>query len=405
MRAAGDRLKLVLSRTARQGRLTPGGYAILERKTVFQRQNPVFRAFVSLLFFLFCKIRRLKTYESGTPENRHFERRKDMPHQIKFFRRFTTTLISGMQPPAWMTSGIAVALFNACAAAQTTSPGAGENINGSPPGLTPPRDEVVVTTSLNYSWVGEGRVSFPGVAGNSGAQSVNFNALGEIPINGQWFVPFGLDSHNLFLGSIAGAPIPDQIHALGLNAGLGYRFNDQWTLSGTIGPRIFQFDDFAGDDLGLGGTIRAVYRMRPTLALAVGINFETGRQPPVLPAAGLRWNIRTNLMLTLMWPRSALIYRMDDKLDLFAGGGGDFTAFRTGQNFGSDIGQPAFNNAVATCRDFRVGVGAQYHLWNGVSVEAQGGYSFAREIDYKDIGQAVSFGNSPYVQVGLTCRF
>jgi hypothetical protein len=77
---------------------------------------------------------------------------------------------------------------------------------------------------------------------NSDAQSFNANITAEIPVNDQWFVPVGIGSCNLFLGTIAGAPIPDQIDTLGFDVGVGYRFNEQWTLADSVGPRFYRLD-------------------------------------------------------------------------------------------------------------------------------------------------------------------
>ena len=41
----------------------------------------------------------------------------------------------------------------------------------------------------------------------------------------------------------------------------------------------------------------------------------------------------------------------------------------------------------------------------GFSLSVEGGYSVGREIDYKNIGQTVTFDPAPYVQAGLKYRF
>ncbi|MGA9451763.1 MAG: hypothetical protein WBW41_10545, partial [Verrucomicrobiia bacterium] len=126
---------------------------------------------------------------------------------------------------------------------------------------------------------------------------------------------------------------------------------------------------------------------------------------PALPLAGLRWDIRTNLTLNLMWPGPALIYHVDKRFDVFMGAGGNFTVFRSDPNLGNRIGQPAFNNALGTYRDFHLGAGAEYRLLRGLSLGIEGGYSVGREIDYVRIGQTVSFDPGPYVRLNLRVRF
>ncbi len=262
-----------------------------------------------------------------------------------------------------------------------------------------------ISVSMDYSYVAAGDISFEGSKGNSDAQSLNASLRAEIPVDDQWFVPVGIGSRNLFLGTVAGAPIPDQIDTMGLAAGLGYHLNEQWTFVGSVGPQFYRLDDIGGDDVGVAGMVRATWRWKPNLTLAFGIAFEPDNQVPALPLAGLRWDIRTNLTLNLMWPGPALIYHVDKRFDVFMGAGGNFTVFRSDPNLGNRIGQPAFNNALGTYRDFHLGAGAEYRLLRGLSLGIEGGYSVGREIDYVRIGQTVSFDPGPYVRLNLRVRF
>lgn len=200
-------------------------------------------------------------------------------------------------------------------------------------------------------------------------------------------------------------PIPDQINTLGFDAGLGYHIDEQWTVSASAGPRFYRLSDIGGADIGVGTMVTATYKWKPNLTLAGGINYEPDRNVPVLPAAGLQWGICPSLTLDLMWPRTVLIYHVDKQLDLFVGGGGNFTVFRADSNLGNNIGQPAFNQALGTYRDFHVGAGVEYRFWKGLSLEIQGGYSVGRQIVYSRLDQTVSFDASPYVQTGLSWRF
>lgn len=255
---------------------------------------------------------------------------------------------------------VALSLLNYSVAAQSVPSDAGQP-SASPEeashqfGIAAPSNRWAINASSDYSYVAAGDVSFRGVKGNSDAQSVNANINAQIPLDDKWFVPAGIGSRNLFLGTVPGAPIPDQIDTLGFDAGVGYHLNQQWTFAGSLGPRFYRLDGVDGDDLGVGGMVRATWRWKPNLTVAFGIGFEPDSQVPVLPAAGLRWDIRTNLTLNLMWPRPALIYRVNQRVDVFVGGGGNFAVFRADPNLGDKIGQPAFDNALGTYRDFHIG--------------------------------------------------
>lgn len=145
----------------------------------------------------------------------------------------------------------------------------------------------------------------------------------------------------------------------------------------------------------------ATYKATHGLALAGGINYEPDRNVPVLPAAGLQWDICPSMALDLMFPRTALLYHVDKQFDLFVGGSGNFTAFRADSNFGNGIGQPAFNHGLGTYRDFHLGAEVEYRFRKGLSLELRGGYSVARQIDYPRLNQTVAFDDSPYVQAAL----
>lgn len=276
---------------------------------------------------------------------------------------------------------------------------------GSFPGMEAAGTRPVFGAGASYSYVSSGGISYAGLKGNSDADAISASVVGEIPINEKWFVPAGIRSENLFLGTVAGAPIPDQIDTLGLNLGLGYHINDQWTVAASLGPVLYRFDNFSGNDIGVGGMIRATYILSPTLAFVMGLGFEPDSDLPVLPLAGLCWRINTNLTLNLMFPRTELVYRVAPRLNVSAGLSGEFAVFRTSEDLGNKIGQSQYNNALGTYHDFHVGGGAEYRICSGLSIRVEGGYSFAREIRYKDIGQTVSFDPGPFVQAGFRCRF
>jgi opacity protein-like surface antigen len=199
--------------------------------------------------------------------------------------------------------------------------------------------------------------------------------------------------------------MPDEIHTLRLLAGLGYHINDQWSIAGSLGPAIYRLTDVDTGTLGLGGMIHALWRLRPDLTLAFGLGINPDMDVPVLPAAGVRWNIRTNLTLNLMFPRPVLIYRVAPKLNLFAGADMKFAVFRTAKDLGNEIGQPRYDNALGTYHDFHLGAGVEYGILPGLSLSVEGGYSVGRELDYQRIDQTVKFDPAPYAQAGIKYRF
>lgn len=263
----------------------------------------------------------------------------------------------------------------------------------------------ITTVSLGYSYVGKGNISFQGLKGNSDAQSRDADLALAIPLDDHWSASLGMSFRDVLLGTVTDAPIPERIDAMGFDAGLGYRLNDRWTFAGSIGPQLYRLDGIDGDDVGIGGVVSATWKWKPNLTLAAGVAFDPANKFPVIPVAGLRWDIRTNLTLNLMLPKPAIIYRVNNRLVLGVGASADFTVFRADQDLGDKIGQPTFDNALGTYQDFHIGAGAYYRLWRQLSIGIEAGYSVGREIDYSQINQTVKFNNGPYVQVAMKWRF
>jgi opacity protein-like surface antigen len=308
-----------------------------------------------------------------------------------------------------------LSLLNCALTAQETPPGespppapaGGSQADfAAPTAFTPSEGKSRATFSVDYSYVGPRQTKFQGAnLGNSEAQSVHASLAGAVALDEKWFIPLGISSANFFLDPAAGAPIPEEIHTLRLLGGLGYHLNDQWSIAASLGPALYRLSDVDTGTLGLGGMIHALWRLRPDLTLAFGVGFNPDLDVPVLPAAGVRWNIRTNLTLNLMFPRPVLIYRAAPKLSLFAGADIKFAVFRAAADQGNEIGQPRYNNALGTYRDFHLGAGVEYQMVRGLSLSVEGGYSVGREIDYHRIGQTVTFDPAPYAQAGLKYRF
>jgi hypothetical protein len=260
--------------------------------------------------------------------------------------------------------------------------------------------------AAGYSYVAPGKASFSGANGaNSGAQSVTVGVLGSVPVTERWFVPLGIGWGNIFLDSVPGEPVPEQINGLRLLAGLGYRINDQWTVAASAGPALYRFEDITGNDIGAGGMIRAVYRPRQDLTLLFGFGFNPDSVYPVLPIAGARWDVKTNLTLNLMFPKSGVTYRVAPRLSLFAGADFKFAVFRSDNDLGDEIGQPRFNNALATYQDIHLGVGVDHRIIRRLSVGVEGGYSVGCSIHYNDADETVRFNPSPYVQASVRYWF
>lgn len=271
--------------------------------------------------------------------------------------------------------------------------------------IGPPPPLLEASLSSSYSLPGEARVGGAKL-GDSDAKNLALNVRGGVPIDEHWMGSWGLGSQNIFLGSIAGAPIPKRINTINLNIGAGYRFNERWMVSGMVGSTLYRFDDAGGDTFGFSGGVVAMYQPNAALRWSLGLMVAPDSDVEVLPVVGVRWLINDQFTLELGIPKTRLSYRADPRWTLYTGLDMVGTTFRTDENFGSaTVGSRRYDNALATYRDIRLGAGASCEITEGLHAEIEAGGSVYRRIDYSDLDQHVEFDPAPYVRLGLDLRF
>jgi len=260
--------------------------------------------------------------------------------------------------------------------------------------------------SANLSYTARSTTTFQGNhLANSDAYSANFGVGRQIAFDEDWFAHVGLASDNIFLGTVAGAPIPAGIHTLHLNTGLGYRINDDWTISGLLFPTLYQLDQIGSGDFGLAGGALATYRSSPSLLWSFGVMVAPDSDVPALPIGSVRWKINDRSLLEVGLPKTRYTYWLERKWTVYAGADTVGTTFRTSPSLGTQTGLPQFNHALATYRDIRLGVGTGYELLPGLRAEVEAGYSVYRRVNYTRISESVDFDPAPYVRAGLNYRF
>lgn len=259
---------------------------------------------------------------------------------------------------------------------------------------------------VDTSYTAAGAAKFRGAKGeDSDAFSLGLGAGGRVGLDGGWSVPLGIQSQNHFLDELASAPVPGRIHTLGFSAGLERRLNEQWSVGLMLSPKIYKFEDLGANDIGLSGGLYASWIYSSTLRFAFGLIVAPDSDVPVLPVAGLDWQINDRFDLSLMYPRPRLSYRIDDRWKLHLGADVNSVTFRTSDTFGNERAMPRYNDALATYRDIRVGFGVGYRVSNSVSLEAETGYSVSRQFRYSRIDEHVSFESAPYCRLGISARF
>lgn len=263
---------------------------------------------------------------------------------------------------------------------------------------------VQASVNSGYDWSSSTKFQ-GGRVGDSDAYNINIGVGAHITLNDKWFVQLSLMSDNFYLEQLSAAPIPDAINTLRLNAGLGYRLNDKWTITALASPSFYRFDNVNGDDVGVAGSVMAAFRASPKLSLVFGIIGSPDSDAPVLPILGAHWRINDRYLVELGVPRTRMSYYIEKNWAVYAGGNLNGTIFRAGDTLGTQIGQSQYNNALGYYRDIRAGVGTSCEIIHGFRAEFEGGYSVYRDIDYTRVDTNVRFRPSPYVRLALSYRF
>jgi len=275
--------------------------------------------------------------------------------------------------------------------------------------LTPQQNEVrepvmrlPIDVTVESSFTSAGKAKFRGAEfGDSEANNLSLGVNSRVTLNEHWNIPLELRSQNLFLGSLSGAPVPEDIHTLAFGAGLSYRPNTRWSFMALAGPTLYKLSDVGGNDIGVSGRLTAMWNYSPSLKFLLGFVFSPDSDIKVLPVAGLDWAINNQLDLRLMFPKPRLIYTPNDHWSFHAGASLNMATFRTSDSLGTSIGLPQYNDAIGTYRDIRIGAGIGYRINKILSVEADCGYSVNRQIDYTRIEQRVKFHSAPYAGLSL----
>ncbi len=265
---------------------------------------------------------------------------------------------------------------------------------------------VTFDTALSSSYTFAGDADFEGAKpGDSDAFDVGLNLRASAPINDDWSWSFGVRSQNFFLDSLAATPIPDNIHTLSLTPGVSYRIDSQWLVSAFAGPNLYRFEDVDSSTIGVTGGAFATYLANEKLQITFGLAVTPDSDLKVFPLVGMRWQINDQFTLEAGIPKTRISYRVAPHWTLYGGLDMAGTTFRTDKDLSASTGLPAYNNALATYRDLRIGAGVGYEIRRGLRAEVEAGASVYRRIDYTRIDTQVEFDPAPYVRLGVNWRF
>lgn len=276
----------------------------------------------------------------------------------------------------------------------------------------PPADDesgkrpTLVDITLESSYAAAAQTTFRGSeVGESVASSVNIGLNTRIPLNGHWIIPLELRSQNLYLGTLTGTPLPDNINTIQLGAGLGYRPDEHWMFMARVSPTFYRLSDIDSNDVGVSGSMMAMWSYSPSLKMMLGVMYSPDSVLSIMPMVGFDWILNKHFDLQMMFPRPRLVYTPNDNLSFHIGAEMDMTTFHSNDLTKNSKELSQYNDALGTYRDIRLGTGIIYRFSETLRAEVDAGYSVNRQVDYTEIDESVEFDSSPYARLGLRASF
>jgi len=204
----------------------------------------------------------------------------------------------------------------------------------------------------------------------------------------------------------ASLDLPSSMHEFSTGLAWMRRINERWMLRFMLsGAFATDLHNTGGDAWRMRGGGFAIYRPNERWSLAVGA-MATGRMDiPVLPAAGLIWQPTPALTVNLMMPRpriSWMIIERDNRQHwVYIGGaidGGDW-AYERANGVGDRL----------EYREWRLVLGWESmppkplgaFMSTGTTINAEVGYVFGREFEFKSATPDISIGNAVLLRAGI----
>lgn len=188
------------------------------------------------------------------------------------------------------------------------------------------------------------------------------------------------------LDSSPSAALPQDLHALFVEAGARYRINDRSFATLKLYPGFYSdFKDLGDDDLRMPVLALGGYSFENGLSVVGGFIYRFGyHASQFIPALGFSYQPDQNWRIDLIAPRPGITYIASPRLQLFVAG-----------DFASDeyeLKDRAIGAKAIKYSDFKAMAGVQYLPAPAVKISTSVGYAFERRFAFFD-------GNRPDLRV------
>ncbi len=171
--------------------------------------------------------------------------------------------------------------------------------------------------------------------------------------------------------------VPNELYDATLEIRTLRPFGDYWTFDLAITPGVFGNTDTSESQFRLQGRAVGIYQWRPDTKAVLGVAYLDRDDYAALPVFGLIWTPTDDWKFDLLFPkpRIALRTHQDDR--------SAWWAYISGEFGGGSWGMTRAGGAAdtVTIRDLRLLFGVERES-DGATFRLEGGYVFAREIEY-----------------------
>jgi len=201
-------------------------------------------------------------------------------------------------------------------------------------------------------------------------------------------------------------PVPKKLQSAALNLAGAMALDGDWMVSLTVSPGFYAAGSSPGmDGFNAPGLLLGTRKISPTFSVAVGLRFDAFSDNSILPIAGFRWQPAPEWTVSLGAPRTEVVYKIREGVELFGGGSMEGGGFAIDDPQLRSSGTISLRDTYVDYREIRAGGGVRWALAETVSLEIEGGWVVDRRFDYYERSLEVKTDGASFWHVGLSTRF
>ena len=228
----------------------------------------------------------------------------------------------------------------------------------------------------------------------------SLEAIHRIEVGQNWFLKVGLDVRRYDFGDNRSFA-PNTLQSYGAVVGLEYKTAQGVGFFIDTRPGLYFSHDLNGDSFDAPTTMAFFYPVVDgKVVLVGGLRASILSSYPVLPLGGLIWHINPAWDLQAVVPRPRLVYKANDRTEIYGGGelvGGSFRV--------DSSDRPRLNGTTVDYYEVRAGAGVSYQPCTLGTIDFGAGCALIREFDFHRADQTASTQPAPYVQLQFSGKF